>query len=108
MSPFQTSKDFKTTLAPSSQNTLGTTEVPVAEKDIVDVEAEPIPSDAESGESSQDEKGNFVHWESDDDPRNPMNWSPALKWTTIGLISISSFNVYVSVHPSYRLTSSGC
>lgn len=108
MSPFQTSKDFKTTLAPSSQNTLGTTEVPVAEKDIVDVEAEPIPSDAESGESSQDEKGNFVHWESDDDPRNPMNWSPARKWTTIGLISISSFNVYVSVHPSYRLTSSGC
>ncbi|KAE8149116.1 major facilitator superfamily domain-containing protein [Aspergillus avenaceus] len=49
--------------------------------------------DVESGEQSQDEGDNIVHWDGPSDPANPMNWSEARKWITIGLISLSSFNV---------------
>ena len=37
---------------------------------------------------------NIVDWDGPNDPENPMNWSNSRKWLTIGLISLSSFNVY--------------
>ncbi|PLB47918.1 synaptic vesicle transporter [Aspergillus steynii IBT 23096] len=68
-----------------------------AEKKDVHVEAASIrptdSSDAELGESSQDEDDKLVHWDGPNDPENPMNWTSFRKWLTIALISISSYNV---------------
>lgn len=58
------------------------------EKKVADVEVN-------STSSKDAEDVTTVHWDSDDDPQDPMNWSPFMKWLTIALISLSSFNVYV-------------
>lgn len=83
-----------TTLTPGSQSTLGSVDPVVAEKGIVHTKAGAVSSDSDV-ESFQDKEENIIHWDGDDDPQNPMNWSPFRKWLTIGLISVSSFNVYV-------------
>lgn len=98
MSNIQNPADSSLTLAASSQDTLGQVDTAVAEKNIVEVDTEALKnvnSNEESGESSRDEESHLVHWDGDYDPQNPMNWSPARKWVIIGLISVSSFNVYV-------------
>jgi hypothetical protein len=33
------------------------------------------------------EESNIVWWDSEDDPQNPMNWSPFHKWGTIAVVS---------------------
>lgn len=98
MSNIQNPADSSLTLAASSQDTLGHVDTAVAEKNTTQVDTEAlknVSSDEEPGESSQDEESHLVHWDGDYDPQNPLNWSPARKWVIIGLISVSSFNVYV-------------
>jgi hypothetical protein len=34
---------------------------------------------------------NIVGWDGDDDPQNPMNWSPFLKWGAIAIVSGVTF-----------------
>ena len=46
--------------------------------------------------SSSVEHSDIVDWDGPDDPENPLNWSPARKWTTIVLVSAITFNVSVS------------
>lgn len=88
MSP-QTTHDSAVSLPTSDMND--------AEKKDVHVETASIrptdSSDAELGESSQDEDDKLVHWDGPNDPQNPMNWTSFRKWMTIALISISSYNV---------------
>lgn len=94
----QTPTQSNPTLTPGSQSTLGSMDPAVAEKKIMHTETaalEAVSSDSDV-ESFQEKGENIVHWDGDDDPQDPMNWSPARKWMTIGLISVSSFNVYVS------------
>lgn len=95
MSNIQNPADSSLTLAASSQDTLGHVDTAVAEKNTTQVDAEALKNVSSNEESSQDEESHLVHWDGDYDPQNPLNWSPARKWTIIGLISISSFNVYV-------------
>ena len=100
MSNIQNPADSSQTLAEpaGSQDTLGHVDTAVAEKNTTQVDTEAlknVSSNEEAGESSQNEESHLVHWDGDYDPQNPLNWSPARKWTIIGLISISSFNVYV-------------
>lgn len=90
----QAHRNSASTLTPGSQSTLGSVDPVVAEKGIVHTEAGVVSGDSDV-ESFQEKEGNIVHWDGDDDPQNPMNWSPFRKWLTIGLISVSSFNVYV-------------
>lgn len=90
----QAPRNSTSTLTPGSQSTLGSVDPVVAEKGIVHTKAGAVSSDSDV-ESFQDKEENIIHWDGDDDPQNPMNWSPFRKWLTIGLISVSSFNVYV-------------
>ncbi|KAA8650668.1 hypothetical protein EYZ11_003459 [Aspergillus tanneri] len=76
-----------------SSESLGST---LPEKKGIHVETtsiRPSDSDVELGELSQDEDDNLAHWESPSDPQNPQNWASTRKWLTIGLISLSSYNV---------------
>ncbi|KAI9934840.1 hypothetical protein ASPWEDRAFT_175566 [Aspergillus wentii DTO 134E9] len=82
-------------LTPLSESSLGSSET-LGEKDIAHVEAavvRGVDSNSDAGDSSQDEGETIVHWDSPSDPQNPMNWADVRKWLTIGLISVSSFNV---------------
>lgn len=36
---------------------------------------------------------NIVWWDGEDDPANPLNWTPLKKWTNIMLISSITFIV---------------
>lgn len=47
------------------------------------------PRDHDS-EQSQD---NVVSWEGEDDPTNPLNWSPLAKWVHVAIISIGTFTM---------------
>jgi hypothetical protein len=40
--------------------------------------------------------GTEINWETDDDPSNPLNWSPSRKWQNLGVISIMSLTTYIS------------
>lgn len=91
----QTPADSNVTLTPVSIS--GPADV---EKNVFDVEgAVKGPNVDVDSASSQDEDEDaiIVRWDSDDDPQNPMNWSQVMKWLSIALISLSSFNVYVSM-----------
>lgn len=84
----------------TTPNSLANGDPALAEKNAVDVEEGVEKKDADvevnSATSSGDEQDvTTVYWDSDDDPQDPMNWSPVMKWLTIALISLSSFNVYV-------------
>lgn len=39
-----------------------------------------------------DEKDpNVIWWDNEDDPHNPLNWTEWRKWTTIAIISTTTF-----------------
>jgi hypothetical protein len=61
---------------------------------------EQCPSSLENGESNY-----LVDWDGPDDPADPMNWPSARKWTTIALVSFSTFNVYVIHSPQHFASS---
>ena len=75
---------------PESQRTL-TPSVPGSEsgKRQTDEEAA-VQSDNKEGEpsSSEPQDPNAVGWDGDDDPNNPMNWTPKKKWGCIGALSL--------------------
>ncbi|KAM6535893.1 hypothetical protein FALCPG4_005420 [Fusarium falciforme] len=75
---------------PESQRTL-TPSVPGSEsgKRQTDEEAA-VQSDNKEGEpsSSETQDPNAVGWDGDDDPNNPMNWTPKKKWRCIGALSL--------------------
>jgi hypothetical protein len=57
-------------------------------------------SDLEAGavvEKLQQKNNNVgeINWETDDDPANPVNWSPSRKWRNLGVISIMSLTTYI-------------
>lgn len=41
-----------------------------------------------------DEGSSLVDWDGPGDAANPINWSNTQKWTIIGLVSFTTFNVY--------------
>jgi hypothetical protein len=67
-------------------------------QDISDLEAgmtdEKLPSKTRDTEE--------INWESDDDPANPLNWSPFRKWQNLGVISIMSLTTYSSTSSPRR------
>lgn len=92
----QTPADSNATLTPVSNS-----DPADVEKNVVNVEEGAVKGlkvDVDSSSSQdEDEDAVIVRWDSDDDPQNPMNWSQVMKWLSIALISLSSFNVYVSM-----------
>ena len=63
-------------------------------KDIEKFEvAETAISDIKERDGQPGEDPNIVWWDSEDDPANPLNWTPFRKWTNIILISIIVFIV---------------
>ena len=48
--------------------------------------AEPIATATEENQEVQDP--NIVFWDGPDDPANPQNWSPGLKWGNVAVLSI--------------------
>jgi len=60
------------------------------QKDFSDLEAGPTDENPESKSDI-----NLVNWDTDDDPANPLNWSPSHKWQNLGVISIMSLTTYV-------------
>jgi hypothetical protein len=49
-------------------------------------------SDLEEKNDVLDTESAFtVWWDSDDDPQNPMNWSPRRKWLNISILSFITF-----------------
>lgn len=63
-------------------------------KDIEKFEvAETAISDIKDRDGQLGEDPNIVWWDSEDDPANPLNWTPLRKWTNIILISIIVFIV---------------
>lgn len=91
----QTPADSNATLAPVSN-----ADIADLEKNVFNVEeaVKGLKVDVDSTSSQdEDEDAVIVRWDSDDDPQNPMNWSQVMKWLSIALISLSSFNVYVSM-----------
>ncbi|KAM3414760.1 hypothetical protein BST61_g9911 [Cercospora zeina] len=50
-----------------------------------------LPSDQDGEEEEREEDPNIVFWDGPDDPANPENWSVAVKWSQIALISALSF-----------------
>jgi hypothetical protein len=74
------------------QQNLATTNV--SHDDTSDLEAGPI---NEKHQSKNDV--NQVNWETDEDPANPLNWSPVHKWKNLGIISIMSLATYVPTTP---------
>ena len=88
-------EDVDYSAALSQETSLESADTVYEEKKVVHIEEGEITlqdSALESG-NSLDKDDSFVHWNGPNDPQNPMNWSSVQKWLTIGLISISSFNV---------------
>ncbi|KAI1318225.1 general substrate transporter [Xylariaceae sp. FL0255] len=89
------------TVADDAHSTTGTIETLVSEHEE---ETHPVPTTpaTEKGLSPSEAKKNpgghpdptnpdIVWWNSDDDPANPMNWTPARKWGNVLLLSFLSF-----------------
>jgi hypothetical protein len=55
----------------------------------------PSPASVKGAEAAPSPNGNAasnqVWWDGDDDPENPMNWSPFRKWGTVALVSGLTF-----------------
>jgi hypothetical protein len=45
-------------------------------------------NDKKESENAQNNDPNAVGWDGPDDPKNPMNWSSARKWSNIGALSL--------------------
>lgn len=69
---------------------------------VEDVEASPglsrlsedvITQESATSSSLQNttEKSNIVDWNGENDPENPMNWTPFRKWMTVTLVSVVTF-----------------
>lgn len=37
----------------------------------------------------------IVGWDGDEDPANPLNWSPAQRWAHVAIVSLLTFLMYV-------------
>lgn len=50
-------------------------------------------NDIKERDEQPGEDPNIVWWDGEDDPANPLNWTPLKKWTNIMLISSITFIV---------------
>ncbi|KAB8278378.1 major facilitator superfamily domain-containing protein [Aspergillus minisclerotigenes] len=50
-------------------------------------------ADRSRDHDSEQSQDNVVSWEGEDDPTNPLNWSPLAKWVHVAIISIGTFTI---------------
>ncbi|KAE9987066.1 hypothetical protein EG328_003848 [Venturia inaequalis] len=60
---------------------------PNQEKDLESVAGIDKESEKEADEKAENDP-NIVDWDGEDDPMNPLNWTPKKKWIIVGLLSL--------------------